>query len=89
VLVGRQFVLTVERRSFWVLCVWFTCMCYLERWGAGVETQKNVRGEVGGWGRVPFNELFVFGLPACVYGVAPISRLLKIIGLFCRISSLS
>jgi len=26
------------------------------RWGAGVETQKNVRGEVGGWGRVPFNE---------------------------------
>ena len=29
---------------------------YLERWGAGVETPKNVRGEVGGWGRVPFNE---------------------------------
>ena len=28
----------------------------LERWGAGVETQKNVRGEIGGWGRVPFNE---------------------------------
>jgi len=27
-----------------------------ERWGAGVETQKNVRGEVGGWGRLPFNE---------------------------------
>ena len=27
-----------------------------ERWGAGVETQKNIRGEVGGWGRVPFNE---------------------------------
>ena len=27
-----------------------------ERWRAGVETQKNVRGEVGGWGRVPFNE---------------------------------
>jgi len=24
-----------------------------ERWGAGVETQKNVRGEIGGWGRVP------------------------------------
>ena len=22
----------------------------IERWGAGVETQKNVRGEVGGWG---------------------------------------
>ena len=30
--------------------------CSLERWGAGVETQKNVRGEVGGWGRAPFNE---------------------------------
>ena len=28
----------------------------VERWGAGVETQKKVRGEVGGWGRVPFNE---------------------------------
>ena len=27
-----------------------------ERWKAGVETQKNARGEVGGWGRVPFNE---------------------------------
>jgi len=27
-----------------------------ERRGAGVETQKNVRGEIGGWGRVPFNE---------------------------------
>ena len=24
--------------------------------GAGVETQKNVREEIGGWGRVPFNE---------------------------------
>jgi len=27
-----------------------------ERWGAGVDTQKNIRGKVGGWGRVPFNE---------------------------------
>ena len=27
-----------------------------ERWGTGVETPKNVRGEVGGRGRVPFNE---------------------------------
>ena len=35
------------------------CIIYngaYERWGAGVETQKNVRGEVGGWGRVPFTE---------------------------------
>jgi len=31
---------------------------YIERWGAGVETQKNVRGETGGWGRVPFNETY-------------------------------
>ena len=29
-----------------------------ERWGAEVETQKNVRGEIGGWGRVPFNETY-------------------------------
>jgi len=29
-----------------------------ESWGAGVETQKNVRGEIGGWGRVPFNETY-------------------------------
>ena len=26
--------------------------------GAGVETQKNVRGEIGGWGRVPLNETY-------------------------------
>ena len=31
---------------------------YDERWGAGVETPKNVRGEIGGWGRVPFNETY-------------------------------
>jgi len=29
-----------------------------ERWGAGVETQKNIRGEIGGWGRLPFNETY-------------------------------
>jgi len=29
-----------------------------ERWGAGVETQKNVRGEIRGWGRIPFNETY-------------------------------
>jgi len=33
------------------------CACN-ERWGAGVETQKNVRGEIGGWGRVPLNETY-------------------------------
>jgi len=34
------------------------CVCRMtccERWGAGVETQKYVRGDIGGWGRVPFN----------------------------------
>jgi len=35
----------------------FVC-CRLERWGAGVETQKNVLGEIRGWGRVPFNETY-------------------------------
>jgi len=29
-----------------------------ERWGAGVETQKFVRGDIGGWGRVPSNETY-------------------------------
>ena len=33
-----------------------------ERWGAGVETQKNVRGEIGGWGRVPFKETYALSL---------------------------
>ena len=31
-------------------------MAFEERWGAGVEAQKNVPEEVGGWGRVLFNE---------------------------------
>jgi len=31
------------------------CIHSCERWGAGVQNQKNVRGEIGGWGRVPFN----------------------------------
>jgi len=41
------------------LCI-YVSLTYMyscvERCGAGVETQKNVRGEIGGWGRVPFNE---------------------------------
>jgi len=37
-------------------CVWVYVCTTTERWGAGVETQKNLRGEIGGWGRVPFNE---------------------------------
>ena len=40
-------------RSIMYKCILSICD---ERWGAGVETQKNVRGEIGGWGRVPFNE---------------------------------
>jgi len=35
---------------------WVMLQMWMERWGAGVETQKNVRGEIEGWGRVPFNE---------------------------------
>ena len=45
--------------SWAVMCMCGMCAHYVyvwERWGAGVETQKNVRGEVWGWGRVPFNE---------------------------------
>ena len=33
-----------------------------ERWGAGVETQKNVLGVFGGWGWVPFNETYASSL---------------------------
>ena len=40
-----------------------------ERWGAGVETQKNVRGEFGGWGRVPFNEPYAPSLSTIYDGV--------------------
>ena len=36
----------------------YLCRPRPERWGAGVETQKNIRGEIGGWGRVPFNETY-------------------------------
>ena len=44
------------RISIYVFMCVRSCVCYNERWGAGVETQKNVRGEIEGWGRVPFNE---------------------------------
>ena len=40
------------------LCGAGTVNAERERWGDGVETQKNVRGEIGGWGRVPFNETY-------------------------------
>jgi len=39
-----------------------------ERWGAGVETQKNVRGEIRGWGRVPFNETYAPSLSTIYNG---------------------
>ena len=39
-----------------------------ERRGAGVETQKNVRGEIGGWGRVPFNETYAPSLSTIYNG---------------------
>ena len=41
----------------------------IERWGAGVETQKNVRGEIGGWGRVPFHENYAPSLSTIYDGV--------------------
>ena len=44
----------------------------MERWGAGVETQKNVRGEIGGWGRVPFNETYA-PLLSTIYDGAEVS----------------
>ena len=37
-------------------CIFRNRALHIERWGAGVETPKNVRGEIGGWGRNPFNE---------------------------------
>jgi len=43
----------VRRRSLVVMALQ---MGGVEMWGAGVETHKNVRGEIGGWGRVPFDE---------------------------------
>ena len=53
--------------------VWFSRCAELretltERWGAGVETQKNVRGEIGGWGRVPFNETYAPSLSTIYNG---------------------
>ena len=58
----RLFSLKCGKRDVWALSfeLWNRIRkCHPkwdERWGAGVETQKNVRGEIGGWGRVPFNE---------------------------------
>jgi len=57
-----------EKFGVWCSAVWGNatqgvaacCSTHIiERWGAGVETQKNVRGEIGGWGGVPFNEPYV------------------------------
>ena len=48
--------------SYFAVCCRVLLPCSMlstpERWGAGVETQKNVWGEIGGWGRVPFNETY-------------------------------
>ena len=51
----------LEHLGPWGHRIWFICLIMHtrgERWGAGVETQNNVRGEIGGWGRVPFNETY-------------------------------
>jgi len=45
-----------HRQVMIIFIMIMTCMTHTGGGGAGVETQKNVRGEVGGWGRVPFNE---------------------------------
>jgi len=50
----RQF----RNRDWKATCVTQRKSAQMERWGAGVETQKNARGEVEGWGRVPFNEAY-------------------------------
>ena len=51
--------LRVQALLLWVLATLYPPLSTsIERWGAGVETQKNVRGEIGGWGRVPFNETY-------------------------------
>ena len=42
-------------KRFIVFTLYSMSYC-VERWGPGVENQKNVLGEVGGWGRVPLNE---------------------------------
>jgi len=52
---SRSCVQTESLTSLTILTV-LTSQIAAERWGAGVETQKNVRGEVGGWGRLPLNE---------------------------------
>ena len=52
-----------------VICLlqpYLSCPECHERWGAGVETQKNVRGEIGGWGRVPFNETYALMKPVAI-----------------------
>jgi len=49
----------VGKKSFFcrvLVLLSMSTAAYEERWGAGVENQKNVREEIGGWGRVPFNE---------------------------------
>ena len=49
-------------------CNEFNTLQRVERWGAGVETRKNVRGEIGGWGRVPFNETYAPSLSTTTTG---------------------
>jgi len=50
----------IEAIIYMINTVWTRILCDTcdERWGAGVETQKYVRGDIGGWGRVPSNETY-------------------------------
>ena len=50
-----------------------------ERWGAGVETQRNVRGEVWGWGRVPFNEPYAPSLSTILRRCVGLIKFLKMV----------
>ena len=74
----RNLIYTHTCLSFLEMCIriLFCSQCIVasvyERWGAGVETQKNVRGEIGGWGRVPFNETYAPSL-STIYDGAEVS----------------
>jgi len=79
--VGRHSNATWVRQALW------RCECFneiislpwVERWEAGVETQKNVRGEIGGWGRVPFNETYAPSLSTIYNGACKSLNFLKMV----------
>ena len=46
-----------SRRSNARKCLW-NLTRHMRGGGLGSRPKKNVRGEIGGWGRVPFNETY-------------------------------